>query len=80
MSSFHIQDVPQELHQRIQELANQANRSVDSEVVDLLKQAVRDVDFRRKQKEVLAGLRQSRFSPGVQSPNSLDLLREDRNR
>ena len=80
MSSLHIENVPQDLHKRIQELAIQANRSLDSEVVDLLKHAVRDMEFRKNQKEVMAGLRRNRFRPHRETPDSLDLLREDRNR
>ncbi|MCA9432508.1 MAG: hypothetical protein KC940_18485 [Candidatus Omnitrophica bacterium] len=80
MSTLHIENVPGDLHDRLRELAERRKRSLDSEVLDLLTQAVRDAEFRQSQKEILAGLRQKRFQPGAEVPDSLDLLREDRAR
>jgi len=80
MNTLHVRSVPDDLYQRLQRLAQARNRSLSAQVVTMLAQAVEEEEQRRNQERILAGIRRRRFAPPAQSPSSLDLLREDRQR
>ena len=80
MATLHIRNVPDELYRHLQESAEAKSRSLSAEVVVLLKGAL--AGDRPSQSELLESIRRRRSSrtlpPGT--PDSTDLLREDRNR
>jgi antitoxin FitA len=80
MNTLHVRSVPDDLYQRLQQLAQARNRSLSAQVITMLAQAVEDEERRKKQEQVLMSIRRRRFVPPTKSPSSLDLLREDRNR
>lgn len=80
MSTLHVRNVPDQLHKRIQKLAEAERCSLSAEVVMLLKEAVEDRALRLRQGVVLDEIRRKRIQPSRRAPGSLELLREDRSR
>ncbi len=80
MNTLHVRSVPDDLYQRLQQLAKKRNRSLSAQVVEILSQALEDEEFRLKQTAVLNSIRRRRFAPPEKTPTSLELLKEDRNR
>lgn len=80
MATLHVRNIPDNLHQRIRSLAEEADRSISAEVIDLLNQAVSEAEMRKNQSSILARIRRNRFRPKKGVPLSQDLLREDRDR
>ena len=79
MSTLRVRNVPDELYQRLQELARQNNRSLGAQVVTLLYAAI-DEERRRQQGQALNAIRSRRFTPHAGALTSTELLREDRQR
>ena len=80
MSTLHVRSVPEDLYTRVQDLARLSSRSLSAQVVTMLYQALEDEERRRQQGQALHAIRRRRFAPPKSAPNSLDLLREDRQR
>jgi antitoxin FitA len=80
MSTLHVRSVPDDLYDRVRELAKRSSRSLSAQVVTLLYQAVEEEERRRKQGETLRAIRRRRFKPPKSAPTSTELLREDRAR
>ena len=80
MNTLHVRSIPDNLYQRLQQLARSRNRSLSAQVVTLLSRAVEEEERQREQTVLLDSIRRRRFTPPAQSPSSLDLLREDRKR
>jgi plasmid stability protein len=80
MNTLHVRSVSDGLYQRLQQLAKTRNRSLSAQVVMMLTDALEEEESRRQQTTVLASIRRRRFTPDPETPTSLDLLREDRQR
>jgi antitoxin FitA len=80
METLHVRSVPDDLYQRLQEIARKRNRSLSAQVVDMLSQAVEEEEVRQNQVVTLNAIRRRRFTAPRQAPDSLDLLKEDRKR
>ena len=80
MSTLHVHDFPDDLFRQIQRLAKAQDRSFNAQVIVLLTQALQREKDRKVQVSALASIRQRRFIAPKNSPSSLTLLREDRNR
>lgn len=80
MPTLHVRSVPEDLYQRLQDLAQEKNRSLSAQVIRLLYHAVQDEEYRQQQGELIRTIRRRRFVPPKQHKNSTDLLREDRSR
>ncbi len=80
MNTLHVRSVPDDLYQRLQQLAKKRNRSLSAQVVEILSQAIEDEELRLKQTTVLNSIRRRRFVPSEKLSTSLELLHEDRNR
>lgn len=80
MPTLHVRNVPQELYERVQQRALEENRSISAEVISLLRSALEPVE--RPQARVLESIRRRRFyrPADVGAPDSVALLREDRER
>ena len=78
MPTLHVRNVPEELYERLQERAQKENRSMSAEVVDLLQRAIEASE--RSPAEILAGIRRRRSFRTVDAgaPDSVTLIREDR--
>ena len=82
MRILHVRNVPDDLYSRIQRLATAKNRSMSAQVIQLLDQALQTEEARQAQARVLAGIRRRRVSyiRKPTTPDSVTLLREDRDR
>ncbi len=82
MAILHVRNVPEKLYKRIQKLAEEENRSVTAEVIQLLNQGLQAREARRGAAAVIERIRQR--AQKVELPHnwkdSAELLREDRSR
>lgn len=82
MATLHVRNVPEKLYKRIQKLAEEENRSVTAEVIQLLSQGLQTREARRNVAFVLDRI-QNRTKKLVLPRgwmDSVDLIREDRHR
>jgi len=80
MNTLHVRSVPDNLYNRIQQLAQSKNRSLSAQVLTLLEQALEIEERRKKQAKVLSSIQRRRFTAPKKTPSSLELLKEDRAR
>jgi hypothetical protein len=82
MGVLHVDNVPEDLLRRIETLAKRERQSPEDTIVQLLEQAVpHDMSDARKQvRDILDRIRQHPIVPSPGTPDSVELLREDRNR
>ena len=80
MPILHVRNVPEELYERIQQRAQSQHRSISAEVLSLLREALEASE--RPQARVLGDIRRRRFYRPAEAgaPDSVELLREDRER
>ncbi len=80
MPILHVRSVPDDLYQRLQDLAQAQNRSISAQVITLLYQALGEEERRQQNRIVLQSIRRRRFAPPASMADSYDLLRDDRER
>lgn len=82
MAILHIRNVPENLYKRIRKLAEEENRSVTAEVIELLGQSVRLREERLGAAEIVERIRRQAQKTTLPRGwrDSADLLREDRSR
>ena len=80
MATLHVRSVPEDLYLRLQKLAQVKNRSLSAQVITLLYQAIQEEERQKRQSKLLADIRRRRFTPPRGTPDSVELLREDRRR
>ncbi len=82
MATLHVRNVPEKLYKRIQKLAEEENRSVTAEVIQLLSQGLQAREARRSVAAAIDRIRSR--TQKVTLPrgwtDSVDLIREDRRR
>jgi plasmid stability protein len=80
MPTLHVRNVPEPLYERLRQRAQERNRSISAEVVTLLDFALEESEF--SQLELLNNIRRRRFFNPAEAgaPDSVTLLREDRER
>ena len=82
MSVLHVEHVPDDLYHRIEKLAISGGVSIGEQTVQLLQRAVNGQTSLAPGEvlALLAELRRSAIVPAPGTPDSVDLLREDRER
>ena len=80
MPVLHLEDVPGEVYERLRQRAASHDCTPEAEAVRLLSQALLTGPADRSQAGCLADLRRRSFTPPLGTPDSLELLREDRRR
>ena len=80
MPTLHVRSVPEDLYDRVRQLAQLRSRSLGAQVVTMLYEALDDEEQRKDQARALTSIRRRRFTPSKKAASSLDLLREDRRR
>jgi plasmid stability protein len=80
--ALHVRNVPEDLYRRIAERAASERRSLAAEVIELLEMALQERERAMAQADLLARIRRRRSSrlPLIGAPESVALLREDRER
>ncbi len=80
MPTLHVRSVPEDLYDRVRQLAQLRSRSLGAQVVTMLYEALDDEEQRKDQARALTSIRRRRFAPSKKVASSLSLLREDRRR
>lgn len=80
MPELHLDNVPEELYRRIESLARQRRESPAAEALNLLEKAVRSEEEGEKVRAMLAEIRRTRYPLSPGTPDSVEMLREDRDR
>ncbi len=89
MATLHLQNVPDDLYEKLQQLAASHNRSIDAQVITLLESALptetkpsQNNTRNQSVQEILAeNRRRRRVNPvDFSLPDSTTLIREDRDR
>lgn len=88
MATLHVENLPDDLYAKLQQLATSQNRSIDAQVISLLESAVQaevqepQSDKPKSIAEILADISRRRESRPVDLglPDSTTLIREDRDR
>ncbi len=80
MPVLHVEEVPADLYDRLRRRAEARNRELTTEVLDLLERALAEDEASSAHTAALADLRARRWSPPPGTPDSVALLREDRDR
>lgn len=83
MPTLHVRNMPDELYNQLQQRAEAEHRSLNAEVVLLLEQSLAADKARATQADLLGRMRRHRqaFRPAdIGAPDSVELLREDRER
>lgn len=79
MSTLYVRNLPDDLDKRIRSRAARERRSLGAEVIVLLEEALESEAIRERRSQALEDIARTRRSM-PKSSDSLDLLREDRNR
>ena len=78
MAILHVRNVPEGLHGRLRSLARARRRSLSTEVVTLLDDAVRLEEVKASQAKVLERIRVRRQARTAHGPGVMAALRKDR--
>jgi hypothetical protein len=81
MAVLHLDKVPDDLMRRIERLAQRARETPEATIVRLLEQTVPHdlADDRKQVRDILDRIGQHSIVPTPGTPDSVELLREDRN-
>ncbi|MBE9191932.1 Arc family DNA-binding protein [Gloeocapsopsis crepidinum LEGE 06123] len=80
MANLSLRDVPEDLYQRIKEIADRQRRSVNQQIIVLLEQSLQQ---KRSRVEVLASIDQRNATIAKRvgiTPDSAEMIAEDRQR
>jgi plasmid stability protein len=82
MPVLHVEELPADLYEHIRRRAAAQNREFAAEVIFLLERALATEEEQAKAAHAaaLADLRGRRWTPPPEAPDSVSLLREDRDR
>jgi plasmid stability protein len=80
MPTLHVRNLPPDLYKRLQNLARSQRRSLSSQIISLLEKVLSEEEWRQSQAGVFTEIRRERFSFPGEVPDSVHLLREDRER
>ena len=82
MATLHIPNVPDELYDCILQLTEEQQRFIEKQVILLLEHSIAEAIGRQDQAKILARIHERRMAapPMDGAPNSVTLLREDRER
>lgn len=82
MSTLYVRNFPEELHRKLRELAARNKRSMNDEAIALICKALGEEDVYQKRSAMLKRIAEIRAKhlASPDSVNSLELLREDRER
>jgi plasmid stability protein len=80
MPILHLPDVPSEVYECLRQRAQAHHRTVEAEALGVLQRGLLADPLGRSQAELLADLRRRSFTPPPGTPDSVEMLREDRDR
>ena len=81
MPLLQVRDVPEDLYERLSQIAEQDNRSITQETIVLLKKALNYKESRiSRRKRILSEIRNDVIDESNNFPHPAILIREDRER
>lgn len=80
MPTLELNDVPSGVYRRLVQLAALHQRTPETEAIILIQQGVGGDETNQAQAELLSQLRRRSFIPPPGTPDSAELMREDRDR
>jgi len=81
MPLLQVRDVPEDLYERLSQIAEQDNRSITQETIVLLKKALNYKESRiSRRKRILSEIRNDVIDESNNFPDPAILIREDRER
>ncbi len=81
MPLLQVRDMPEDLYEKLSQIAEQENRSITQETIVLLKKALNYKESRiARRKRILRGIRSDIIVDSSKFPDPADLIREDRER
>lgn len=81
MPLLQVRDVPEDLYERLSQIAEQDNRSITQETIILLKKALNYKESRiSRRKRILSEIRNDVIDESNKFPDPAILIREDRER
>ena len=78
MATLHVRNIPDQLYERLQQVAGAYKRSLSAQVTIMLDQAIQNEDLRQRQHEALKNIRRRRWTPPPDAPDSVQILRQIR--
>ena len=75
MATLYVRDIPDELYQEAQQIANAQSRSLSAYVLMVLQQAIGDEHKRQERAQALSNIRRRRRPLPAAAPDSVTLLR-----
>ena len=79
MPTLYVREIPEQVYQTAQRIAQAQGRSLSAYVVTILEQAIEDEQARRKSSEALASIRRRRRGLPPGAPDSVEIIRRMRN-
>jgi len=80
MATLCIRHVPQHLYEELKRLAETDRQSINSEALEIVEKGIQQRRIEQQRRQALAGLDDLQRRIGPTRGDSLELLREDRNR
>jgi plasmid stability protein len=80
MATLYVRNMPAELYAELQQWANEHERSLNAEVIDLLRRAVAERRRAAEQSRSLAAYFERYRDAAISVPDVVDLIREGRER
>ena len=81
MPLLQVRDIPEDLYEKLSQLAKQENRSIPQETIVLLKKALNYPESRSSRtKRILNEIKNDRVENSTTLPDPAQLIREDRKR
>jgi len=81
MPLLQVRDMPQDLYEKLSQVAASENRSIAQETIYLLKKALNYKEERiARRRKLLEEIKKARISNGDAFPDPVALIREDRDR
>lgn len=82
MATLYIRNFPKYLHDELRRRAKENHRSISEEVILIVREAVATAEEIRRRQDAIKRLSECRFTSTSEEkmPDSLDLIREDRER
>jgi len=81
MPLLQVRDMPEDLYEKLSQIAEQDNRSITQETIVLLKKALNYKESRvSRRKRILGEIRKNKIEHSNEFPDPSILIREDRER
>ena len=79
MPTLYVREIPEQVYQTAQRIAQEQGRSLSAYVITVLEQAIEDEQVRRRSAKALANIRRRRRPLPPGAPDSVEMIRRMRN-